>query len=244
MREVKLSLAIATVAVVGLALWANAYVERTAGMMSSAADRLLDSLDDGQRQKVQFAFDDPERLNWHFIPRERRGLPILEMQPEQQALAFGLLQSGLSPSGGLKATTIMSLEAILREMENDNGERRNPEKYYFSIFGKPGNTGEWGWRVEGHHLSVNITMKDGAIASATPAFFGANPAEVRQGPRGAPHPCRPRGPRLATGPGPRREPAKGGDRRDGGTDGPRKQHRRRSKVALWGAGRQAAVGRA
>jgi Protein of unknown function (DUF3500) len=76
----------------------------------------------------------------------------------------------------------MSLEDVLKLMENDSGERRNPEKYYFSVFGTPSDNGTWGYRVEGHHLSQNYTLVDGKIVDA-PSFFGANPAEVRQGPR-------------------------------------------------------------
>ncbi len=132
---------------------------------------------------MSFAFDSPERINWHFIPRERNGLPIKEMNGEQRALAFGLLHTGTSRVGAVKATTIMSLEAILREMEKGSGPIRDPERYYVSIFGTPSNSGKWGWRIEGHHLSLNFTLEDGEIVSATPTFFGANPAEVRQGPR-------------------------------------------------------------
>ncbi len=166
-----------------LALWAGAQQGRQGDTMAVAADRLIQALDGPAKEKLAFAFDTPERLNWHFIPRARLGLPIKEMTPEQRALAFGLLSSGLSESGNLKATTIMSLEAVLRDIEKGSGAVRDPELYYFSIFGKPANRGEWGWRVEGHHLSLNFTVVDGKVASATPAFFGANPAEVRSGPR-------------------------------------------------------------
>jgi hypothetical protein len=183
MPKIKPSLTLAAVGVVGLAVWAGAQVESTGGGMATAADRFLKSLDDGQREKVRFAFDSPERKNWHFIPRDRKGLPIKAMTPEQRALAFGLIGVGTSAEGDLKATTIMSLEAVLREIEKGSGPLRDPENYAISIFGDPGNKGQWGWRVEGHHLSLNFTLKDGQVVSATPAFFGANPAEVRQGPR-------------------------------------------------------------
>lgn len=183
MRGIKPSLALAAVGVVGLSLWAGAQIDRAGVAMATAADRLLDTLDDDQKAKATFPFDDAERLNWHFIPRPRKGLPVKEMSAEQRALAFGLLQTGVSSSGALKATTIMSLEAVLRDLEKGSGPVRDPELYYFSIFGTPSNRGRWGWRVEGHHLSLNLTIEDGKIASATPAFFGANPAEVRQGPR-------------------------------------------------------------
>jgi hypothetical protein len=105
------------------------------------------------------------------------------MDGAQRALAFGLLHTGLGASGYLKATTIMSLEAVLRELEQGKGPTRDPELYYVSIFGTPSDRGKWGWRVEGHHLSLNFTLDGGRIVAATPAFFGANPAEVRQGPR-------------------------------------------------------------
>ncbi|MHC5539530.1 DUF3500 domain-containing protein, partial [Singulisphaera rosea] len=183
MRVMKPSLLLAAIGVVGLALWANAYVDQTANRMSTAANRLLAALDKSQTAKLSFEFGSPERLNWHFIPRPRKGLPIKEMTPAQQSLAFGLLHTGLGASGYLKATTIMSLEQILLDLEKGSGPVRDPELYFFTIFGTPGETGRWGWRIEGHHLSLNFTLDGGKIVSATPAFFGANPAEVRQGPR-------------------------------------------------------------
>jgi hypothetical protein len=97
-------------------------------------------------------------------------------------LASALLAAGLSQTGYIKAVTIMSLEEVLKIIENDSGERRNPEKYHFTVFGTPSDTGVWGWRVEGHHLSQNYTVAHGQVVDA-PSFFGANPAEVRQGPR-------------------------------------------------------------
>lgn len=177
------SLLLATAFVVGLALWAGAQIDPTGASMASSAGRFLASLDEQQKAKLSFPYDSAERLNWHFIPRARLGLPIKEMKPEQRALAFGMLQSGLSRSGAIKATTIMSLEAILRELEGGRGLNRDPELYYLSLFGDPSAKGRWGWRVEGHHLSLNFVIEDGKVVSATPAFFGANPAEVRQGPR-------------------------------------------------------------
>jgi Protein of unknown function (DUF3500) len=183
MRGIKLSLVLAATAVVGLALWAGAYVDQTGSRMAAAAERFLASLSSDQSSKARYDFTAPERLDWHFIPRARKGLPIKELQPEQRALAFGLINSGLAGSGFLKATTIMSLEAVLRELEQGRGPTRDPELYYLTIFGTPSDRGKWGWRVEGHHLSLNFALEDGRIVAATPAFFGSNPAEVRQGPR-------------------------------------------------------------
>jgi hypothetical protein len=183
MRGIKLSLLLASAAVVGLALWAGAYVEQTGSRMATAANRFLSSLSPAQADQTTNVFDSPERLNWHFIPRARKGIAVKELRSEQRALAFGLIQSGLAGSGFLKATTIMSLEQILKDLEKGAGPVRDPELYYVSIFGSPSDRGKWGWRVEGHHLSLNFVIEDGKIIASTPAFFGSNPAEVRQGPR-------------------------------------------------------------
>lgn len=183
MRGMRPSLALAAMAVVGLALWAGAQFDRTGTAMASAADRFLDSLEPAQKQQASFGFDDPERLNWHFIPRPRKGLPIKELNGAQRSLAFGLLNTGLGADGYLKATTVMSLEQILRDLEKGSGPVRDPELYFLSIFGEPSDTARWGWRVEGHHLSLNFVVEGGKVVAASPAFFGANPAEVRQGPR-------------------------------------------------------------
>jgi Protein of unknown function (DUF3500) len=162
---------------------ANAEPDDTATIMAEATHRFVASLDDGQRAKATFTFESPERFNWHWIPRERKGLPFKELKPEQRALGFAMLDAGLSDPGMLKATTIMSLEEILRVDENGTGPIRDPELYYISVFGTPGDKGVWGYRIEGHHLALNYTIKDGQVVSATPFMMGSNPALVRQGPR-------------------------------------------------------------
>jgi len=168
---------------IGAILLTSAYYRiNSSTVMTQAAQHFLASLTPEQRAKAAFGFQQDERMNWHYIPKERKGLPLLEMTPPQRALAHALLSAGLSQQGYIKAVTIMSLEDVLRVMENDDGNRRNPEKYYFSVFGEPSDTGTWGFRVEGHHLSQNFTVVNGRVAD-TPSFFGANPAEVREGPR-------------------------------------------------------------
>jgi len=77
----------------------------------------------------------------------------------------------------------MQLEVVLRQLETFGGLLRDPEKYYVSIFGMPDAAGQWGWRLEGHHLSLNFSLVPGRAISVTPAFFGANPAEVPSGPQ-------------------------------------------------------------
>jgi hypothetical protein len=150
--------------------------------ITEAAKALLASLTPEQASKAKFEMSSEERMNWHFIPRERKGLTMKDMTPAQDNLAFALLGSSLSQRGFMKATTIMSLEQILLDMEQGKGPKRDPENYFFSIFGEPGSK-VWGWRFEGHHQSLNFTLAGDKIISATPNFFGSNPGEVKSGPR-------------------------------------------------------------
>lgn len=154
----------------------------TVSAMTETANRFLAGLSPEQRAKATFPLSDDERMNWHFIPKERKGLTLREMNSYQKHLASALLAAGLSQTGYIKAVTIMSLEDVLKVLENDNGQRRDPEKYHFTVFGTPSDTGIWGWRVEGHHLSQNYTVANGQVVDG-PSFFGSNPAEVRQGSR-------------------------------------------------------------
>jgi hypothetical protein len=149
--------------------------------LARAANRLLEGLTAEQRARATFTFEDAERLNWHFIPRERRGLPLKEMTAQQRATAHALLQAGLSEAGYRKVETIRELEGVLRELGGDP-DVRDPDLYFFSIFGQPG-AGPWGWRAEGHHLSLNFTLVADTLVATAPAFYGANPARVPSGSR-------------------------------------------------------------
>jgi len=158
--------------------------ERTpsAGTMTDAAKAYLASLTPEQRARTSFPFQTDERQNWHFVPLERKGVALREMTSAQKHLAEALLSAGLSQQGVIKAHTIMSLDQILKDVEKGKGPERDPEKYYVSIFGDPAEQGTWGYRFEGHHISLNFTIVNGRVASS-PNFFGANPAEVKEGPR-------------------------------------------------------------
>jgi len=160
--------------------------DRSPAAMADAATSFLDSLSDEQRAQATFGFDADERLRWHFIPTERfarNGLTIGAMSASQQMAAHALLQAGLSQRGYLTATTIMDLESVLRELEQNGRFNRDPQRYFFSVFGRPAAKGAWAWRVEGHHLSVHIAVVNGSMVASSPMFFGSNPAEVREGPR-------------------------------------------------------------
>ena len=150
--------------------------------MSDGARRFLAALSPAQRDRARFDIGDAERLNWHFIPRDRRGIPIGELGAAQRALAFGFLATALGRRGLLKATAIMALEEVLRERELGAGPYvRDPGAYYLSVFGEPSTTSTWGWRLEGHHLSLNLTLVDGHRAIAAPTFLGASPSPAVNG---------------------------------------------------------------
>ena len=158
---------------------------RSAASMSSAAQKWLDALSAEQRVRAGFTFDSEERLRWHFIPNEqfpRKGVNFKEMSEPQRELAHALIKTGLSARGYLTATAIMALEKVLVEIEGP--QRRFPrdhEMYWVTVFGTPGDKQAWGWRFEGHHLSLRFDIVAGSLTASSPAFFGSNPAEVRQG---------------------------------------------------------------
>ncbi|MCA9016570.1 MAG: DUF3500 domain-containing protein, partial [Planctomycetaceae bacterium] len=165
----------------------QAQISKASSEMAAVAKRFLASLTEEQRKQATFALDDKERTNWHFIPdfaikpaSVRNGLPMTKMTPQQRIFAVTLPSTALSHRGYLEMMSIRALEQVLFELEGK--DYRNPELYYVSIFGKPDSKGTWGWRFEGHHLSVNLTIVDGKKFSVTPSFFGSNPATVKQGP--------------------------------------------------------------
>ena len=169
-----------------------AQATKTSGLkMAGAASKLAGTFTAEQKKKAMFDFDDEHRTTWFFTPIQdkekrslRKGLRMDAMSAEQKATMLDLLKIGLSTKGYEQASTIMSLENVLAELEGENGAMtRNPAWYFVSLFGEPSDTGKWGWRIEGHHLSVNFTLDKGEVISATPMVFGVNPAEIRQGPK-------------------------------------------------------------
>lgn len=154
---------------------------RPGPQMAEAARNFLASLSSEQRARAVFPFDSDERQNWHFVPRPRKGIALKEMDLRQREQAHAFLRASLSRKGYVKTTTIIRLEEVLKVLEGGRGPSRDPELYYFTFFGEPTESGTWGWRVEGHHLSLNFTVVKGRLIASTPQFFGANPAEVPQG---------------------------------------------------------------
>jgi Protein of unknown function (DUF3500) len=158
----------------------------TAQRMAEAATALLESLGGDQRACASFPFNGDERYQWAYTPGSRNGLLLKNMTVAQRSAALRLFDAGLSARGAATAQQIIAHEAILHETERieqrPSGDDRDPELYYFTVFGTPGGSAPWGWRASGHHLALNFAVVEGALVSPTPLFFGANPAVVHHGP--------------------------------------------------------------
>ena len=152
--------------------------------MRAEAVAFLRTLTPQQRRAAVFGIDSHERLDWDYVPRERAGLPLKAMDGRQRTAAHALLQAALSNAGYHKATDIMRLEEVLRAMEKGRRFDRDPDNYTWIVFGDPEAGAPWGWRIEGHHLSLNFAFAAGPTGAVTPAFMGANPARVPSGPLG------------------------------------------------------------
>ena len=156
--------------------------QTTSNSMVDAAHSFLAVLTPEQKAKALLPFNSEERFHWFYTPVSRKGVPFKELNGAQRQAGLVLLRAGLSEKGYTKAETIRKLEDVLREVEQDDGSRRNPDLYFFTFFGEPSTSGAWGWRYEGHHCSQNWTMVNGKLIGSSPQFFGANPAEVHEGP--------------------------------------------------------------
>lgn len=154
--------------------------QRLKDEMAEVSQAFLSTLSAQQRQQATYPFDDAERFNWHFVPRDRKGLPLKQMNADQRRAALAMLKTGLSEQGYDKATAIIDLENVLRVVDNrpPNDVYRDPDNYAFTIFGDPSATKPWSWRIEGHHLSLQFMSVMGKVIAQTPTFFGSNPAVV------------------------------------------------------------------
>jgi hypothetical protein len=188
MRLLRMTAAAAALAVVSAAALVGQSAAPAGVQMADAASKFLAALPPELRQKATFDYDSPERTKWHFVPLQdkdrkptRKGVRLEELSDDQKQAAMALLRAGTSPKGFEQATAIMSLEKILFDLEQNKGPVRNTGWYFVSVFGEPSKTGPWGWRFEGHHLSLNVTLDGGQVVTATPSVFAANPAEVMDG---------------------------------------------------------------
>ena len=154
--------------------------------MTEACANFLESLSPDQKTKATFQYLDGERVFWYYPPLNRHGLPLRDMDANQRKLADAVMATGLTEQSYKQAKLIIDHEDVLGPLEKENNMVtfvRDTELYYFTLFGEPGGEDPWGWRVEGHHICLNYSIWGDNVISVTPFFFGANPAEVRKGPK-------------------------------------------------------------
>lgn len=164
--------------------------QELASSIAQSATKLIGLLEDTSREKILFesppGTSGSEALsNWSFFPGKRPGLRLDEMTKAEKVLAQRLVRSTLSDVGQLKWNAIVALEDVLRKMSRAAGgddPSRDPGHYTFAIFGDPGPHSLWGWRVEGHHISLKFLFDGNLLLSSTPAFLGAAPTVPLEGP--------------------------------------------------------------
>jgi hypothetical protein len=148
--------------------------------MRDAVSQLLAAIPEAERSKAQRPFADADRFDWHYTPRSRNGVSLKELDARGRESVHALLRVALSSAGYRKVQHIIELENVLREIEL-TGWGRDPERYHLTVYGRPDAKAAWGWRFEGHHLSLNFTLAGDHAVADTPSFLGANPARVRKG---------------------------------------------------------------
>ena len=164
----------------------QAETPQAVAQMVDAAKAFVSSLNGQQKTKAIFEYMDGERVFWYYPPMNRHGLPLRDMDTAQRDLAMAVMASGLTPESYEQAKLIIEHEDVLGPLEKERGLitfTRDTSLYYFTIFGEPGGNDPWGWRVEGHHVSIHFSVWGDKVIGMTPFFFGANPAEVRKGPK-------------------------------------------------------------
>jgi len=151
------------------------------GTVTTAAERFLETLSTEQRNVTVYGFDDPERFAFRWTPGRRSGITLGALNPRQNDALKSLMHHIVSHAGQEKVDAILAAEAALGVLTS-SPDYRDPKVYYTSIFGAPRQGQRWGFRFEGHHLSINMTFDGNRIVSASPLFLGANPETIPEGP--------------------------------------------------------------
>jgi hypothetical protein len=156
-----------------------------ADSLARAVRLWLDGLDAGQRVKATFPFGSAERFAWDYRPGTRGGLALADMRPDQRSGALRVIDVAMSARGADEVASIIALEPILGAIERETGRsrfERDPDLFWFSVFGDPDLGAPWSWRIGGHHVAIQLTVAEGQIVGSAPSFLGANPAVVPRGP--------------------------------------------------------------
>jgi Protein of unknown function (DUF3500) len=136
------------------------------------AVQFLNTLTPDQKNVTCSSFQDTLRFNWVRLPGQRKGLKLSYLNEGQKIVFHELLRKCLSTSGYLKVTSIMFNEDIQQKKEKYLG--RN--EFWVEFFGVPGVENSWGWKLEGHHLSLNFTFQGNTMISNSPFLMGTNPS--------------------------------------------------------------------
>lgn len=150
--------------------------------MLQAARSALSSFD--SQENLMYKFQSEDQYKWHVYPKEDRiGIRYGEMSEAQQKATHDLLSTALSEMGEEQVAAIMTLEEVVKELEgrDSTDDFRSPDKYFLAFFGEPDVEKPWGWRFEGHHVSLSFTIV-GEDISVTPMAVGSNPGLVTSGP--------------------------------------------------------------
>ncbi len=150
--------------------------------IAAAANKFLASLDDGQRAKVLFKFNDEEqRKRWSNLPTtmvKRAGLRMGDLTKPQRDAAMAVLTAALSPQGYEKVVGIVEGDEMLKKNDRGGGGGRamfGHDEYYISFLGQPSATEPWMIQFGGHHLGLNITLV-GDQGTLAPSHTGSQPA--------------------------------------------------------------------
>ncbi|MEJ0101336.1 MAG: DUF3500 domain-containing protein [Bacteroidota bacterium] len=168
-----------------------------AGEIKQAADAFINSLDPLQKRSALLLYNDTARIKWNNLPvglRARAGISVGNMNDDQRKLLHRILSASLSSQGYLKATSIMHLDNLLNAFYDSLFYRKNIDdttykfmqdlkwshrNFFLAFFGLPSDS-MWGYKLEGHHLSINFSFVNNTL-SVTPFFIGTDPAEYPVG---------------------------------------------------------------
>jgi hypothetical protein len=149
-----------------------------------AARQLIDATPENMLAALRQPFSDAARSDWHYTPRRRTGIAWRDMNQREREATTALLRTALTDAGLDKVRAVMALEIALRELETF-GSSRDPHNYALAIFGEPSTEPRhWGFRLEGHHLSLHFTLQGDRYVATLPQFMGANPALVAEDVKG------------------------------------------------------------
>ena len=165
-------------------LLSTAAVTTNPDPMSQAAVQFKNSLTKEQRKELCLPFLGDERANWSVLPYGEAGVRFSALHKEPREALMVLLSTALSKEGLRTVSMVRELDRILVTREAAAGQSskfHGPERYFVTLYGDPTGLDPWGWRFEGHHLSLNVTHKNGAWTSIAPFYVGSQPAHVQEG---------------------------------------------------------------